>query len=116
MPPRAPAKPGLRHRKRPDPLAKAVGQRIKKLRLKQDFTFDAWVEELGLGRGYISELERGLVVPSLTVLAKVASALEMTVADVVLGATKRELIFEHLRDAPANELDRLLAQLRQARR
>ena len=37
-----------------------------------------------------SELERGLVVPGLHALDKLATALNVTVADLVLGTTQRE--------------------------
>jgi transcriptional regulator with XRE-family HTH domain len=76
-------KSGLRHRKKPDPLAAKLGARIKKLRKKRELRFDAWVEELGLGRGYVSELERGLVVPSLTALARVARVLDLSLSELV---------------------------------
>src|SRR5579863_4171233 len=87
----------IRHRTKPDPLAKSVGDRVRALRLEKDWSFDAFVEETGLGRGYISELERGLVVPSLTSLAKLAAALDVTVADLVIGDSKRDRLYEATR-------------------
>lgn len=101
-----------KHRSKPDPLARAVGQRIRKLRIEKDFTFDAFVEETGLGRGYISELERGLVVPTIHTLAKIATALEVTNADLVLGDSIREEIFELLRGMSEPELRKLQQQVR----
>jgi transcriptional regulator with XRE-family HTH domain len=72
-------------------LAELVGARIRELRLEAEFTFDAFVEETGLGRGYVSELERGTVVPTIGTLAKVAKALDLTLADLVaIGDTRRE--------------------------
>jgi transcriptional regulator with XRE-family HTH domain len=91
---------GVRHRGHPDPLAARVGGRIRQLRKAAEFTFDAFVEETRLGRGYLSELERGLVVPTIGTLARVAHALEMTIADLVVGDTERERLFDELRDAP----------------
>lgn len=90
---------GVRHRGQPDPLAARIGQRIRRFRQEAEFTFDAFVEETNLGRGYLSELERGLVVPTVGTLARVAKALEMTIADLVLGDTDRERLFDELRDA-----------------
>jgi|SRR5580658_6571658 transcriptional regulator with XRE-family HTH domain len=78
MPPRRRSQTAPRHRTKPDALAKAVGARVRKLRTEKGWSFDAFVEECGLGRGYISELERGLVVPTVTSLAKLAAALEVT--------------------------------------
>lgn len=90
-----------RHREKPDPLAARIGARIRKLRMDSSFAFDAFVEETGLGRGYVSELERGLVVPGVGTLARVAKALGVTVADLVIGETDREKLFDELRGQPA---------------
>jgi transcriptional regulator with XRE-family HTH domain len=109
MPPR-PRAAKTRHRTKPDPFAKAVGARVRRLRKERDFTFDAFVEETGLGRGYISELERGLVVPTITALAKVAAALELTVADLVLGDSARERLFEAARALDETQVSGLLKQ------
>lgn len=70
------------------------------LRKTAEFTFDAFVEETGVGRGYLSELERGLVVPTIGTLARVARALELTIADLVVGETERERLFDELRESP----------------
>jgi transcriptional regulator with XRE-family HTH domain len=101
-----------RHRRQPDPLAARVGLRIRRLRKEAEFTFDAFVEETHLGRGYLSELERGLVVPTIGTLARVAKALEVTIADLVLGETDRERLFDELRDASTA----LLRELRERAR
>lgn len=102
-----------RHRLEPDPLALRIGERVRALRNSVGFGFDAFVEETGLGRGYVSELERGLVIPTIGTLARVAKALEVTVADLVLGDTDRERFFYELRRADSKllrELRELLAK------
>lgn len=109
--PRTRAK-GSRHRTEPHAVAARVGARIKRFRLASDFTFDAFVEETGLGRGYISELERGLIVPTVGALERVASALEVTLADLVLGETDREKLFDELRGAPAAHVRELRDRVR----
>lgn len=111
-----PRKPGklTRHRSKPDPMAKKLGLWVKELRAERGFTFDAFVEETGLGRGYISELERGLVVPTLHSLAKIAAALEVTVADLLVGDSLREQLFVKTRmldDAEVAELLRAAAEM-----
>src|SRR5205814_2279254 len=95
---------GTRHRSRPHPLAVDVGRRIRTMRDEQKFTFDAFVEECGLGRGYISELERGLVVPTIVALKRIADALHVTIADLVLGTTDRERLFEKTRALSASSI------------
>ena len=105
------------HRKDPDPLAERVGGKIRTLRIDAEFSFDAFVEETGLGRGYISELERGLVIPTLTTLARVAEALELTIADLVAADSVREQLYLATRDLPEAEVRRLASSaIRTAKR
>lgn len=100
-----------RHRSEPDAQALTIGAKVRELRRERDFTFDAFVEETGLGRGYVSELERGLVVPGVAVLAKIARALEVPIADLVLGETERERLFDDTRHLPAGAVKRLREQV-----
>lgn len=109
------SKPRARHRLAPDPLAAAVGARVQRLRRAADYTFDAFVEETGLGRGYISELERGLVVPTVGALARVAAALDVTIADLVLGESERERLFDDLRGHRPDVIRELRDRARAAR-
>lgn len=105
----AKTKLGRRHREFPDPLAREIGLRIRALRLEQSISFDAFVEESGLSRGYVSELERGLVVPTVTSLAKVASTLRLHIADLLVADhTTRERIFTMTRSLSPSALKRLL--------
>lgn len=73
---------------------------MRALRKAAGFSFDAFVGETELGRGYVSELERGLVVPTLGTMLRIARALDVTVADLVLGDSNRENLFDLLRNAP----------------
>jgi len=95
------------HRSQPDPMARRVGDRIRALRAEQNFDFDAFVEDSKLGRGYISELQRGLVVPTIHALAKLAKSLEVTVADLVLGDTPREKLFAAMRHLDPQDMARV---------
>lgn len=92
------------HRSTPEPLARRVGARVKRLRRELDWTFDAVVGETELGRGTFSELERGLIVPSLLTLQKISIALEVPIADLVLGDTLREQLFEAARGLSNGDL------------
>ncbi len=97
-----------RHRKKPDPVARTVGARVRLLRLEKGFNFDAFVGETELGRGYVSELERGLVVPTVQVLARIAAVLEVTMADLVVGTSVREQLFEAARHLSPADVRALL--------
>lgn len=89
-------------------MAARVGRRIRELREEADISFDAFVEELGAGRGYLSELERGLVVPSLTILMRVAKILDVSIGDIVLiGDSAREQVFRATRTMPDAVVRRL---------
>lgn len=101
-----------RHRKNPDAAAQRVGARVRELRQAADFSFDAFVEETGLGRGYISELERGLVVPTIHALNQLARALGVTTADLLLGDSTREQLFDVARGLGERDVQRLLGEAR----
>lgn len=121
MPTRAGGRPRKevrrRHRTRPEPMAAAVGRRVRALRKELDFRFDAFVGESELGRGFVSELERGLSVPTILTLAKVARALGLTVADlVVTDATARERLFEATRGLEDAEVEELIRIVRARRK
>ncbi|HEU4412270.1 MAG TPA: helix-turn-helix transcriptional regulator [Polyangiaceae bacterium] len=90
-----------------------MGALVKRLRKECEFTFDAFVEETGLGRGYISELERGLVVPTIHSLAKIARALDVTVADLVVGSSERERLFTLCRELSPDDVRWLLAKAKE---
>lgn len=114
--PTRPTKRG-RHRTQPVPSARALGEMLKQLRLERGFSFDAFVGETELGRGYVSELERGLVVPTLRTLERVATALNLTVADLVLtDATARERLFALTRNLSEDVIARLIRQAESAAR
>ncbi|WP_248345806.1 helix-turn-helix domain-containing protein [Anaeromyxobacter paludicola] len=86
---------------------------MKSLRTTRGINFDAFVEECEVGRGYVSELERGFVVPSVTVLAKVAAVLEVTMADLVAGESPREELFKETVGLREEQIRNLLETVRQ---
>ena len=85
--------------------------------MEAEFTFDAFVEETGLGRGYVSELERGTVVPTIGTLAKVAKALQLSLADLVaIGDTRREELFCETRGLADAQVESILRDIKKLRR
>jgi len=60
--------------------AASVGGRIRELRTAQGLTLDRLASLSELTRGYISLVERGLKVPSLAALLRMAKALDVNVA------------------------------------
>lgn len=54
-----------------------VGRNLKRLREKQSLSQEEFAWEAGLHRTYISGVERGIRNPTVTVLKKIADALEV---------------------------------------
>jgi transcriptional regulator with XRE-family HTH domain len=67
-----------------DPLAKAVGRRIRQLRREAGLTLEKLAYEIELGsKGYLSDIEHGLAMPSLATLKVVADRLEIDLLDLL---------------------------------
>ena len=52
-----------------------IGSEIRRLRREQGWTLDDLAEQAGLSASHLSRMERGLTVPSFTVLAGLGQAL-----------------------------------------
>ena len=59
------------------------GERLRELRVERDLTQTELAERCGSNRPFISNLERGVKVPSLTMVLRLAEALECRVYDLV---------------------------------
>jgi transcriptional regulator with XRE-family HTH domain len=59
------------------------GQRLRELRLERSLTQDALALIVATSKPFISDLERGVKVPSLTMILRLASALDCRVYDLV---------------------------------
>jgi len=63
--------------------AEVFGNVLRKLRAKRGLRQHALAERCGSNIAYISELERGLKAPTLTMILRLASALECKVRDLM---------------------------------
>jgi transcriptional regulator with XRE-family HTH domain len=54
--------------------AELFGARLRELRLKRTMTQDSLASASGLTKAYISDMERGLTVPSMTTILRLALA------------------------------------------
>jgi transcriptional regulator with XRE-family HTH domain len=106
---------GKKQRRTPDALSRQVGARVKQLRQELDWSFYALVGETELAQGVVSEIERGLVLPRLSTLARIAAAFEVTVADLVLGDSLREQVFAATRGLAEADLRAILAHAEKLR-
>jgi len=69
---------------RRDPeLLRAVGQRLAELRRQRGFTQEALAEQVGIQPHGLSRIEQGHRSPSLSTLAHLAEALDVTVGELL---------------------------------
>lgn len=64
-------------------LKVAFGEVLKQLRLKKDLTQQQLADYTGMDRAYISELERGILLPSLETVFKLASQLKLKPSELI---------------------------------
>lgn len=67
------------------------GQRLRELRLRRAITQDDLAATSGLTKAYISDMERGLKIPSLTTILRLALALKCKVVELVSIFDKSDL-------------------------
>src|SRR6201992_1248478 len=71
----------------PEPLWREVlARRLRALRTDRDETLAQTAERAGISPQYLSEVERGRKEPSSEMIAALAGALDVTVADLMAGA------------------------------
>lgn len=63
-----------------------IGWNVRRLRASRGITQEDFATDSGFDRGYISGVERGVRNPSVLVLARIAAALQVDVADLLDGA------------------------------
>jgi transcriptional regulator with XRE-family HTH domain len=68
----------------PEPLWREVlGSRLRALRTEREETLSGTAERAGISPQYLSEIERGRKEPSSEMIAALAGALEVTLADLI---------------------------------
>ncbi len=76
----------------------SLGRKIREARLKKGYTQQRLSEKAGVGEVYLSEIERGLKMPSMNLFVKLITALDIS-ADYVLRdelPTGRQFIYDEL--------------------
>ncbi|HMA93333.1 MAG TPA: XRE family transcriptional regulator [Polyangiaceae bacterium] len=102
----------------PNPLAQAIGLRIKQLRAEQGVTAEKLAYESEVGsKGFMSDIEHGLALPSLTTLERIAQRLDVSLFDLLVlpSRSNREQLVEWTRSMPQGALVKLLRELSDAR-
>src|SRR5512133_624565 len=101
----------------PNPLAQAIGLRIKQLRAEQGVTAEKLAYESEVGsKGFMSDIEHGLALPSLTTLERIAQRLDVSAFDLLVVPTRtdRERLVDLTRGMTKGPLVRLLRELSEA--
>lgn len=104
-------------RSEPDPLALAIGQRVKRLREEAGLTIEKLAYESEFSsKGHLSSLERGLVMPTVSSLQRLADRLGVLVADLVTdpAGSDRERLLHLSREVPAGTVKKLVKDLNAA--
>jgi transcriptional regulator with XRE-family HTH domain len=60
-----------------DDVVRRLGDNVRKLRQDRGLSQEAFADEAGLHRTYISDIERGARNPTITVVEKLAKALKV---------------------------------------
>lgn len=98
----------------PDALARAVGRRVRQLREERGLTAEKLAYESELGsKGYLSDIEHGLALPSLRTLGRLADYLEAELLDLVTLPERglRHRVVEKTRKLGPEALRQALQQL-----
>ena len=100
----------------PHPLALAIGARVRTLRQERSLTAErlAYQSEVS-SKGYLSDIEHGLALPSLETLQALAQVLEVDLVDLLTSPEEnpRHALIERTRNADAPLLRRWMSSLEQ---
>ena len=100
-------------RKLPDPDAKAIGRRIRALRKEVGLTAEKLAYESDLGsKGYLSDIEKGLALPTVKTLRVLAERLGVLPLDLLTDPDTdlRQKLIDRTRGLPDGTLRNLLRQ------
>ena len=81
-------------------LQRALGQRIRELRLKQGYSQEAFADHCGVHRTFMGTVERGESNLSFQNLARIARSLEITLSELLSGIEKRAAKLEQYKTPP----------------
>ena len=70
----------------PEIVIKNLGKRLRELREKTGLSQEAFADNVGMDRTYVSGIERGVLNPSIKNIARIAAELDVGVA-ILLGCT-----------------------------
>src|SRR5258706_16464037 len=102
-------------RRKPDPFASIVGKRVRQLRREAGLTLEKLAYESELGsKGHLSDLENGLVRPTVETLRVIADHLGVLVLDLLCDPerSERETLIDLTRSLPPGTLRKLVREIK----
>lgn len=81
-------------------LGALLGPRLRERRNELGKTLATVARDADLSTGYLSSIETGTSIPSLPVLARIARALEVSLAEILRSSSSARLARGHITDAP----------------
>jgi transcriptional regulator with XRE-family HTH domain len=81
-----------------------LGRRLRERRLELGMTLADLTSAAGISKGHASSIEKGTGLPSLPVLARIANALDMTLADALRVSVSPEIAAGHIDGAATAQL------------
>lgn len=97
----------------PRPLALAVGSRIRQLRVERGLTAEALAfTGKPSSKGFVSDIEKGLAMPSVTSLHAIAEVLDVALLDLLTfpGVDERQALVDHTRRLSKGAVRKLLKE------
>ena len=75
-----------------------LGQRLRQIRQEKGYTLQSLAGKAGIGNVYLSEIERGLKMPSLNSFIRIVEALEVSADGVLRGelSSGKEYIYDEI--------------------
>lgn len=75
-----------------------LGQQLRKVRREKGYTLQNLAEKAGVGNVYLSEIERGLKMPSLGSFIRLVEALEISADSILRGdlSSGKEYIYDEI--------------------
>jgi len=82
-------------------LQKALGDRVRQLRLKRGYSQEAFADQCGVHRTFMGTIERGETNISFQNLAKLAAGLNITLSVLLSGIERQANKIERTKSGPA---------------
>lgn len=94
---------------------KAVGARIKQIRMNKGYTLEAFGKLFGAKKGNVQQWEKGRSLPNKERLASISKIADMTVNELLYGNSEKDIeeLYQELIRLPKEELIILMLKIAQ---